>query len=108
MRHNPAAESRLQRSAAQLPPTIAGLCEDTDTQSKEEETLPHKKKQRNLLNQNPQTVFLSFLLLSCGIISGIPSNLLPFASNFVSSTLMQQLPAVYPPVRSLSVHLAYS
>lgn len=107
MRHNPAAESRLQRPAAQLPPTIAGLREDTDTQSKEE-TIPHKKKQQNLLNQNPQTVFLSFLLLSRGIVSGIPSNLLPFASNFLSPTLMQRLPAVYPPARSLSVHLAYS
>lgn len=104
MRHNPAAESRLQRSAAQFLATIAGHTK----QGGGDFTSQKKKKQWNLLNQNPQTVSLSFLLLSHGIISGIPSNLLPFASNFVSPTPMQQLPAVYPPVRSLSVHLAYS
>lgn len=105
MSHDPAAESCLQRSATQLPPTIAGLWEDTDAQRKGGETIPQKKG-RGIYSIKILKLF-SFLA-SRGIISGIPSNLLSFASNIVSPTLMERLPAVYPPVRSLSVHLAYS
>lgn len=61
MRHNPAAESRLQRSAAQLPPTMVGLWEDTDTQRKGEETL-HQKKAEKFIKSKSSNCFLFFPL----------------------------------------------